>query len=205
MKVVRVVIVDLHRFIRHALCSILVPDNRFFVAGQTNDATEALELVRELKPELILLGAHQPDIDGVELCRQLKSTYPRTTIVILASPADRTLAQACVRAGARGWIYTEAIEGNIQQQLLSFVGPARELPWALDNIVRPVEHLTEILEPRQIALLRLLVIGYKDKEIIKRLGMDETTFQDELDRLYSGLGATGRVDAILKARQYGLD
>jgi DNA-binding NarL/FixJ family response regulator len=208
MKPVRVVIVDDHRIVRQGLRSILDPDPRFEVVGEAANGTDALRIVTEQPPDVTLLDLKLPDMGGVELCQRIIQACPDTEVLILTAFIDRNLVNACLQAGARGYLLKDAENLRLREQLLSVVeGHAALDPRAADVLteyVRYQEHPPRMLTLREVEVLRLITHGLTNKEIGSQLHLSENTVKGYVKDILSKLGAHNRIEAVLLAKERGL-
>jgi DNA-binding NarL/FixJ family response regulator len=208
MKPISVVIVDDHRIVRQGLRSILDPDLRFEVVGEAVNGATALRIVAEQQPDVTLLDLKLPDMGGVELCQRLIQVCPETVVLILTAFIDRNLVNACLQAGARGYLLKDAENLRLREQLLSVV----EGHAALDP--RAVDVLTEymcrqappprMLNLREVEILRLIAHGLTNKEIGKQLHLSENTVKGYVKDILSKLSVHNRIEAVLLAKERGL-
>lgn len=208
MKPVRVVIVDDHRIVRQGLRSILDPDPRFEVVGEAANGADALQLVLQQRPTVTLLDLKLPDMSGVELCQQIIQTCPETAVLILTAFFDRNLVNACLQAGARGYLLKDAENLRLREQLLSAVeGHAALDPRAADVLteyVRRQEPPPRMLSLREVEILRLIAHGLTNKEIGGQLHLSENTVKGYVKDILARLGAHNRIEAVLLAKERGL-
>jgi two-component system response regulator DevR len=208
MKPVRVVIVDDHRIVRQGLRSILDPDPRFEVVGEAANGADALPIVAEQQPDVILLDLKLPDMGGVELCQRLIQAYPETAVLILTAFIDRNLVNACLQAGARGYLLKDAENLRLREQLLSAVeGHAALDPRAADVLteyVRRQEQPSRMLSLREVEILRLIAHGLTNKEIGSQLHLSENTVKGYVKDILSKLSVHNRIEAVLLAKERGL-
>jgi two-component system response regulator DevR len=208
MKPVRVVIVDDHRIVRQGLRSILDPDPRFEVVGEAANGADALPIVAEQQPDVILLDLKLPDMGGVELCQRLIQAYPETAVLILTAFIDRNLVNACLQAGARGYLLKDAENLRLREQLLSAVeGHAALDPRAADVLteyVRRQEQPPRMLSLREVEILRLIAHGLTNKEIGGQLHLSENTVKGYVKDILSKLSVHNRIEAVLLAKERGL-
>lgn len=207
MKPIRVLLVDDHRIVRQGLRSILDPDPGFEVVGEANDGASAMQLVGEVNPDVVLLDLKLPDIDGVALCQKILEFHPQTTVLILTAYIDQTLVNACLKAGARGYLLKNAENLRLKEQLISVVqGYAALDPRAagmLTDLVRHQPFKGEVLSLRDLEVLHLIAQGLTNREIGERLFLSENTIKGYVKEILSKLGARNRVEAVLLAKEQG--
>jgi DNA-binding NarL/FixJ family response regulator len=208
MKTIRVVLVDNHRLVRQGLRAILDPDPRFQVVGEAAGGADALRAVSEQQPDAVLLDLKLSDANGASLCRPMLEASPDTAVVILTAFIDRSLVDACLRAGASGYLLKDAETLNVPEQILNAIEGHTALdPRAADilvSYVREHEPPADALIPREIDVLRLVAQGLTSKEIALQLSISEHTVKGHVKEILSKLDVHSRVQAALLARGRGL-
>jgi len=208
MNPVRVVLADDHGIVRRGLRSILADDPRFEVVGEAADGEQALCLVRDRRPDVILLDLRMPGVDGVEACRRIAAISPQTAILILTAFFDRVLLEACLRNGARGYLLKDAENLHLAEHLLAVVqGHAALDPRAAEVVTEYLlrsEPSPDVLTAREMEVLHLMAIGLTNKEVGVSLSISENTVKGHLKAILAKLDARNRVDAVLRAKQRGL-
>jgi two-component system response regulator DevR len=205
MNPLEIVLVDDHRIVRQGLRSILDPHPLFTVIGEASNGTEALELVANLKPNIVLLDLQLPDIAGVELCQRLVKIDPEPIILILTAFFNHELVNACLQAGARGYLLKDANKLNLEEQLLQVArGHSAMDPRAVDSLaatIRSFEAPSEMPNMREMAVLRLIAKGMTNKEIGYELHLSENTVKWYVKNILAKMGARNRTEAVLLAKE----
>jgi DNA-binding NarL/FixJ family response regulator len=202
----RVLIVDDHPLTRDALGALLT-QNGFTLAGEAPDGESAIQLARELEPDLILLDLAMPGMDGLEALPHLRDAAPDCEVVMLtASVGDENLL-AAIRAGAAGYLLkTEpperiveflrgaakgdaALSGSIARRLLDKVREGRDSGGVPDSIAR-------VLSAREVEVLLLLDDHLGTDEIATRLFISEHTVRSHVKSLLRKLGVSSRRQAL---------
>ncbi len=208
MKPVRLVLVDDHKIVRQGLRFILDPDPRFEVVGEAGSGEEALDLVSELKPDAVILDLNLPGIGGTEICRRIIERHPEVTVLILTAFIDRQLVDACLRAGARGYLLKDAEDLHLEEQILAAVRGQTPLDPRAARIVTDflLQHKPppEDLTLREVEVLQLMAQDLTNKEIGARLYISENTVKQHVKQILAKLEARNRVEAVLKARDRNL-
>jgi DNA-binding NarL/FixJ family response regulator len=208
MKPVRLVLVDDHKVVRQGLRFILDPDPRFEVVGEAGSGEEALHLLSQQEPDVVILDLHLPDALGAEVCRRIVQLHPKVVVLILTAFVDRHLVDACLRAGARGYLLKDAENLHLEEQVLAAVHGQTPLDPRAAGIVADflLQHQppSEDLSPREMDVLQLISHDLTNQEIGARLYISENTVKQHVKSILAKLEARNRVEAVLKARERNL-
>ena len=208
MKPVRLVLVDDHKVVRQGLRFILDPDPRFEVVGEAGSGKDALRLLSEHKPDAVILDLHLPDTAGAELCRRIVERHPKVAVLILTAFVDRQLVDACLRAGARGYLLKDAENMHLEEGILAAVRGQTPLDPRAAGIVTDflLQHKlsSEHLSPREMEVLQLISHDLTNREIGAKLCITVNTVKQHVKKILAKLEARNRVEAVLKARERNL-
>jgi len=206
-----VVIVDDHSLFSRGLELLLsaASEGRIKVAGRTENADEALALVRRHRPSVALVDLAMPPPGGVGAIREIAHHYPEVRILALSGTDDRELALEALAAGAHGFIPKSSDPDVLVPPLLSLGGGLSVLPTSLLGALvelratrRPA--LLTKLDDEEIALWRLVARGLESLEIAERTFVSERTAKRMVASLLRKLEVGNRVEAALLAGRVGL-
>ena len=208
---IKVVIVEDQTIVRQGLRSLLGLSGDIEIAGEAADGEEAIGVIEETKPDVVLLDLRMPKLDGVGVLKRLHGRPP--TLILTTFDDDANLFDA-VRAGAKGWLLKdvslERLTGAIRT--LAEGGTCIE-PVITERIVRALgesnvafdsAELPEPLTDREKTILRLLAGGYSNKEISELLNISDGTVKNHISNLLAKLGVRDRTRAVLKAIDLGV-
>jgi two-component system response regulator DevR len=208
---IRVLLVDDHELVRTGLRTMLGGDPGVAVVGDAGTGAAALAQARELGPDLVLLDARLPDIDGDEVCRRLLAAAPELVVVILTTFADDDLVRRCVQAGARGYLLKDIAHMDLGRNLRAVmrgeaVIDSKVAPAVLAAARRAAESpgRGDSLNTRQREVLRLVAEGLSNREIAARTHLSEHTVKGYVEEILERLGARNRVHAAIVATKQGL-
>jgi DNA-binding NarL/FixJ family response regulator len=217
-KRITVLIADDQRVVREGLSMVLglMPDVE--IVGTAHDGEEALALVAQLQPDVVLMDLRMPRCDGVEATRRLAAAAMPTKVVVLTTYADDHSVIQALRAGASGFLTKDATSGQIADALQAAIrGEAAIDPAVQHHLVRaiartaPLEwappdqsRLPDGLTPREATVLTLIAEGLSNTEIAERLTVTETTVKSHINHLYGKTGARDRAQAVAYAFRHGL-
>jgi DNA-binding NarL/FixJ family response regulator len=211
---IKILLVDDHMVVRKGLSFFLSTQGDFELVGEAENGKQALEKIAELKPDIVLMDAVMPEMDGIEATAQIKKNYPEVKVIILTSFSDQDHVLPALRAGAVGYLLKDvqpeqlgdairgAYRGNIQlhpeitQQLMS-----QNFASSHDT---QRSSLIEDLTMREKEVLSLIAKGMSNKEIASTLMIAEKTVKTHVSSILSKLGLADRTQAALYAVKNGL-
>ncbi len=191
----RIVIVDDHPLFRVGL-GYALRALEFDVVAEAQDGAEGVRKCLEHKPDAVLLDAKMPNMDGLEACRQIHANLPLTKILMLTTFSEPALVQAAKDAGAAGFISKETEAPKLAQLIERLLKDPSATQFPRIELPK--------LTPRELEVLRAMVLGKTNKEIAKDLKLSPDTIKDHLENLYRKLEAQDRVTASQRARDLGL-
>lgn len=206
---IRVVLVDDHAILRHGLARLLQADGDIEVVGSVGDGDEALDVVREHRPDVVLMDLQMPRVDGVTATRQILAELPDTRVVVLTSFSDSGRILAALDTGAVGYL----LKDSEPDDLLSGVraasrGESPLHPRAARQLLsaRRTVDGTAVgdLTQRESEVLVLVRQGFANKQIARRMGITERTVKAHLTSAFQRIGVHDRTQAALWAERHGL-
>jgi DNA-binding NarL/FixJ family response regulator len=208
-----VVIVDDHALFREGLAAILAAEADIDVVGQGGTAQEAVDLARDLLPDIILLDIDMPG-GGLEAARAIANEFPVTKIVILTASEDDDHLIAALRSGARAYILKGVAARELVRILRSVAAGESYVPPALAASLlleihetgshsRKPKNLINELTEREREILEGLAAGLSNREIGQKLFISEKTVKHYMTNILQKLQVRNRVEAALLAQRSG--
>jgi DNA-binding NarL/FixJ family response regulator len=205
---IRVVIVDDHAVLRSGLEQLLAGQSDLEVVGTAAGGAEAVELVRELRPDVVLMDLQMPGVDGVSATRTIVAEQ-LADVLVLTSYSDAERIVGALDAGAMGYLLKDAEPDEVLTGIRAVargespINPraARELLGA--RRTTPAGAAAE-LTPRESEVLVLVRQGLANKQIARRLGISERTVKAHLTSTFQRIGVVDRTQAALWAERNGL-
>jgi NarL family two-component system response regulator YdfI len=207
--VIRVLVVDDHMVVREGLRTILETAGDLEQVGEAADGAEAVRLVAELSPDVVLMDLRMPGVDGIEAIRQIKARHPEIEVVILTTYNDDAYIVRGLRAGARGYLLKDSGRDVLFESIRAAArGESLLQPEVVDRVVahlaEPGPSQAETLSGREQEVLTLLAEGAANKEIAARLHISERTVKAHVTGIFNKLGVNSRAEAVAVALRGGL-
>ena len=211
---IRVLICDDQAIARHGLQMILSTAPDLQIVGQAQDGQEALDLVAQHQPDLVLMDLKMPKLNGVQATRLIRQRFPAVQVLVLTTyDADEWVFDA-VRAGANGYL----LKDTPPHQLLTAIRNTVEGKTPVDPSVAgklfssfakqptppTTAKLVEELSNREIELLRLMAEGLTNAEIGAQIHLSEGTIRNYISTILDKLQVKDRTQAVVMAIRYGL-
>jgi DNA-binding NarL/FixJ family response regulator len=202
----RVLLVDDHPILRLSLARLLDAEEDVEVVGSVGDGADAVKLVAETNPDVVLMDLSMPGMDGVQATRSITASGSAARIVVLTSFSDRDRILEALDAGAIGYLLKDAEP----EDLVRGVRAAARGDWPIDP--RAARLLLgggsrpsgPRLSDREKEVLGLIATGLANKAIARRLGISERTVKAHLTRIFEQLGVSDRTQAALWAHRHPL-
>src|ERR687896_1640786 len=204
---VRVVLVDDHDLLRRGIKTMLETEG-IQVVGEGSDGTDALRLVEETLPDIVIVDVIMPNKDGIEATREIKDAYPNVGVVVLSGHDEQRFVFDALKAGASGYLLKTAELEEVVATVKSVAHGEGKLDPALalkvltefQNYQRAeVTEGFQPLTPREKEILQLMSEGLPNKTIASRLRVSERTVTTHVANIYSKLHVNNRVSAIQEA------
>jgi DNA-binding NarL/FixJ family response regulator len=222
---IRVLVADDQAAVREGLATLLDLTPGIEVVGEARDGAQAVELVAEHAPDVVLMDLHMPGVDGIEATAQITRDHPGTRVVVLTTYADDATIQGALRAGALGYLTKDAdrvqiaravqaaasgqsvLDEAVQRKLIATIGSGAATPSPISSPPAspfPPSPPPAGLTAREIDVLRLIAAGKSNPEIAKELFVSEATVKTHINHVFAKTGARDRAQAVRFAYQHGL-
>ncbi|MYR45474.1 response regulator transcription factor [Streptomyces sp. SID5910] len=214
-KPARVVVADDQTVVREGIVMLLGLLPGVEVVGAAGDGEEAVRLVAELAPDVVLMDLRMPRCDGVEATRRIRAEHPGTQVVVLTTFGDDESLFPALRAGARGYLTKDAGGDEIVRAVHSVLSGDAGLSPAVQR--RLLERLSEPepvqappaqppdgLTARETEVLALIAEGFSNQEIARRLHVSTATVKTHINNLFGKTGIKDRAQAVRYAYRKGI-
>jgi len=214
MAKIRVLVTDDHAIVRDGICALLALTGDIEAVGVAANGREALEMVRELAPDVVLMDIAMPIMDGVEATRRIRKEFPKVKVLALTQYDDKAYVFPVIEAGASGFISKTAVSSELAAGIRSvyrgdsFLSPsvARFLVEDYQQVASmkesqdPYEQLTN----REREVLKLVVEGHTTQEIAAMLVLSPKTVERHRTNLMAKLDIHNRTELIKYALRKGI-
>lgn len=210
-QTVRILIADDHPIFRDGLKRLLESERGFKVIGEACDGIEAVKMVRQLSPEILLLDLAMPQCPGLEALREMSTDASSVRVILLTAGAEKDQIVEALQLGARGvvlkdsatqillkairavmageyWVGRESVS-NLVQYLRGLIGSSA-------NAARQRKYG---LTPRELEIVSAVVAGYANKEIAEHFKISEDTVKHHLSNIFDKVGVSTRLELALFA------
>lgn len=211
---IRVVLVDDQTLMRLGLRGLLELNPDTEVVGEAGDGEEALRVIAETGPDVVLLDVRMPRLDGLGVLRRLPAAGDSPAVVLLTTFDDDSALLEGMRAGARGFLLkdvslerlTDAIRRVAAGETLIRPAVTERVRQGLERVDLDFDSLDppDRLTPREVEVVRLMAGGFSNREIADAQGTAEGTVKNQVSSILSKLGVRDRTRAVLKALELGL-
>ena len=201
---VRIVIADDHEVVRIGLAALLDRQAGFSVVGEASSGSEAVELAREHRPDVVVMDIRMPDGSGTDACRLITTELPDTAVVMLTSYADEAALFASIAAGASGYVLKRIGSRELVEAVRAVAAGQASLDPAVTGSVlsrlRDAQQLEEggvfaDLTEQERRVLARLADGSSNREIAATLDLAEKTVRNYVSSILGKLALTSRSQA----------
>jgi DNA-binding NarL/FixJ family response regulator len=217
MTPIKLMIADDHKLFREGLKALFAVTDDIEIVAEAEDGESALKKCTELQPDVILMDINMPGLNGIHATQQIVEKFPQIGIIMLTMLEDDASVFNAMRAGARGYL----LKGADPQEVLSVIravaegqalfGPAiamRLMNYFKELSLRPSSPQLHTSFPdlteRELEVLRLISQGLNNQEIAQKLVLSPKTVRNHITNIFSKLQVADRAQAIVRAREAGV-
>jgi DNA-binding NarL/FixJ family response regulator len=209
MSPIRVILADDHPVVRNGIRHLLEKAIDIEVLGEASTGGEALALVQEMKPDILMLDMEMPDLNGREVAAKLQQMGSPVKILALSAYDDPVYIRELLESGAAGYLVKEEAPETIVEAVRGVSHGeqgwvSRRIAAQMVSWVRGDEAERSQLTPREVDVLRLVVDGNTNQSIANSLGISEKTVEKYMDAIFTKLNVSSRVEAAVYAVRIGL-
>jgi len=207
---IRLVIADDHELIREGIKKIVRPCADLKVVGEAGDLGQAIALVAQVRPDVVVLDITLPDFDGLEGLAELRRHFPDLRVVMLSMHPEERYALDALRAGAFGYVSKTTASAELVDALRSaaegrpFIGPRVAHLLAREAAGEPASLPHELLTPRERGIVALIGAGLQVKQVAAELGISVSSVNTYRNRIFRKMGLSSNAALIRYALRHGL-
>jgi Response regulator containing a CheY-like receiver domain and an HTH DNA-binding domain len=211
---IKVLLVDDQNLVRQGVQALLELADEIEVIGEAKTGQEAVDMIPQVKPDVVLLDMRMPGMSGLDVLHELSKANQLPPTIILTTFDDEELILAGVKAGAKGYLLKDVpLEELVDGIKQVAAGKTIVRPQITEKFMQHVEGLKnefmslerpDPLTNRETEILRLMAGGYSNKEIANSIFVAEGTVKNHVSNILSKLGVRDRTRAVLKALELGL-
>jgi DNA-binding NarL/FixJ family response regulator len=211
---ISVLLVDDQTLVRQGVRSLLDLSDEIRVVAEASDGAQALEMIPQVKPDVVLLDMRMPNMSGLDVLNALRDSGAVPPTIILTTFDDDQLVLAGMKAGARGYLLKDvSLEQLVDAVKTVAAGGSLVAPVVTQRLLSGLKNMQndfasldrpDPLTDRETEILRLMASGYSNKEIANSLGVAEGTVKNHVSNILSKLGVRDRTRAVLKAFELGI-
>lgn len=204
---IKILVVDDHSVVRQGLRMFLSLDPELEVIGEASNGQEAIEMVKKLQPDVVLMDLLMPVMDGITATQQIRQEYPDSEVIALTSVLEDASVVNAVRAGAIGYLLKDTQADELCRAIkAAAAGQVQLSPRAAERLMREIRapESPEKLTDRETEVLCLVALGKANKEIASAMHISETTVKTHVSNILMKLGVPSRTQAALYAVRIGL-
>jgi two-component system, NarL family, response regulator LiaR len=211
MNKIRILVVDDQTVVREGLVAILANYADIEVVGQASDGIQALEIIRQAKPNVVLLDMVMTGLDGLATIPRIKEIAPNVRILVVTGFAESDRVYQAIKAGALGYILKDATREQLLQAIRDVAQGRASLPPSIAvKLIQEINHPSESvytadpLTRRELETLKLIARGLSNQEIAGELFVNERTIAKYVSSILDKLHLANRTQAALYALREGI-
>ena len=214
MNKIRIMLADDHTIVRNGLRALLERQPSFVIVGEASNGREALDIVEQELPDVVLMDIAMPLLNGIETAARVTAGWPKTCVIILSMHSDESYVLRALKAGARGYLLKDSAENDLIQAInavvagKAFFSPAVSKLLAEDYLrqvrQRGLEDPYDLLSAREREVIQLIAEGKSSKDIASLLNLSVYTVDTHRGNLMQKLNVHSVPELILYAVRRGI-
>lgn len=214
---IRIILADDHVMLRQGTVALLQREAEIEVVGQADNGRQAVELAHRLRPDIVVMDVRMPELSGVEATRQIRESLPAVQVLVLTAHDDEQYIFSLLEAGASGYLLKNAPISELVKAIHQVhEGKSPLSPAIARKIVvrmssndeespdsRQEDESRSSLTARELEVLQLLAQGMSNRAIAESLTISDRTVHAHLSNIFSKMGVSSRLEAVLSAIQHG--
>lgn len=206
MSKINVMIADDHSMVREGIMNLLELDDNITVVGFAKDGIDCLKKVQELKPDVLLLDINMPNMNGIEVLKELKSRKNKVKVIMLTIHNEGEYILKAVEIGCEGYVLKDSDSATLKKAVYSvYIGESFIQPDLIPVLNQKLmnkcaeDEQLEKLTKREVEVLILLSEGLFNKEIAYKLNISERTVKNHISNIFKKINVSDRTQAAVFA------
>lgn len=205
MNKIKIVLVDDHPLVLDGLRARLNRSEDIEIVGEANDGEKALDIVRRIKPDVVLMDINMPKLNGIQATQAILDLYPSTIMLILSMHDDREYVSSAIESGARGYVLKSASAEEMFNAIKAVSGGGIYYSSAIaEQLSKKSGNSADSLTEREQAILDMLARGLNNKQSAATLGISSRTVETHRRNIKKKLGLSSTPALIRYAIDSGL-
>lgn len=199
----RVLIVDDHPLLREGMAAVIQGEKDMVLVGEAGNGREAIDLFRELRPDVTLMDLQMPEMDGLSATLAIRAEWSDARIVVLTTYRGDALALGALKAGASGYLLKSMMRTDLIEAIRSVHEGRRHIPREI--AAELAAHVTDdALSSRELEVLKRVAAGNSNRLVANQLAVSEDTIKAHMKSIMSKLSANDRTHAVTIAIKRGI-
>jgi DNA-binding NarL/FixJ family response regulator len=210
----KILIADDHAMVRDGVKNLIRQNKDYLVIGEASNGKQALELYDELKPDLLIMDISMPDMNGMEVSREILTKDPKANIVILSMYDDEDYISRCLEYGVKGYVVKNESGSELDYAIKTVLQGKNYFSRQAQDVIfkkysqnvtkKKVKEDAVKLTRREIEIIRLIAEGFTSQQMADKLFISPRTVETHRANLMKKVGVKNAVELVKKAQQLDL-
>ena len=200
---IRVLVVDDHPVVRSGLAAVISLEPDFKLVGEAEDGAQAVAMVREQRPDVVLMDLRMPRMDGVTAIRAITTNFPQVRVLALTTYDGDVSIHRALEAGARGYLLKDMLLTEVVTAIRAVYRGERVIPAPVAARLAEFTPRADLTE-REVEVMQFVARGLSNREIAAEIGRSDETVKLHLKNIFAKLGVADRTEAVTLAISRGI-
>ena len=200
---IRVLVVDDHPVVRTGLGAVISLEPDFKLVGEAEDGAQAVAMVREQRPDVVLMDLRMPRMDGVSAIRAIRTESPEVRVLALTTYDGDVSIHRALEAGARGYLLKDMLLTEVVTAIRAVYRGERVIPAPVAARLAEFTPRADLTE-REVEVMQFAARGFSNREIASAIGRSDETVKLHLKNIFAKLGVADRTEAVTVAISRGI-